>query len=315
MMNLLKKNFALLLAVVLCLGLAACFGSNGPDVCGADWRTWGIVCDSGTITRDGEDTDVLVCVHKADATFYYDTENQVLFGSVDYPITLEGDAWEMFQGIDFADLNGDGNSDVTMRFDDGGSEIVLVWYWDAESVTFVYQPDESQLGEDEGLGDLIGDDGSAALVLMCDALPFANMENLQSETHEDGTYYYMDVADVTESGQIFVVNTAVQSHRVYDVQTVDDYLAACALDLSGAITYDSLTIEENAAYTGKMTYPVYIVTYTAGGNEDTREWIIFAMDTDSHTYLYGLCATVDAADDAKAVYQDIFDGLYMSDGE
>jgi len=87
MMNLLKKNFALLLAVVLCLGLTAC-GYDYP-ISGEDWRTTGIVRDSGTITRNGEDTEVLLCVHASDATFYYDTEDQVLFDSVDYPITLE----------------------------------------------------------------------------------------------------------------------------------------------------------------------------------------------------------------------------------
>ena len=131
-MNLLKKNLALLLAVVLCLCLTACGDSNGPDVepdvVGTDWRTTGIWRGDGTITRDGEDTDVLVCVHKADATFYYNTEDQVLFDFVDYPITLEGDAWEAFQSIDFADLNGDGNSDVTMRFYDGGSDLLMVWF-------------------------------------------------------------------------------------------------------------------------------------------------------------------------------------------
>ena len=146
-MNLLKKNLALLLAVVLCLCLTACGDSNGPDVepdvVGTDWRTTGIWLGDGTITRDGEDTDVLVCVHKADATFYYNTEDQVLFDSVDYPITLEGDAWEAFQSIDFADLNGDGNSDVSMRFNDGGSELLMVWFWDTESNQFVYQPEES----------------------------------------------------------------------------------------------------------------------------------------------------------------------------
>ena len=35
-------------------------------------------------------------------------------------------------------------------------------------------------------------------------------------------------------------------------------------------------------------------TYTAGENEDTREWTVFAMDTDVCTYLYGFCALPDA---------------------
>lgn len=152
MINLLKKIFSLLLASVFCLGLAACGVSNDDldsPVVGNDWRVTGVVRDSGTITRDGKDTVVLVCIHASDTTFYHDTEDQVLFDSVDYPITLEGNAWEVFQSIDFADLNGDGNSDVTMRFDDGGNELLMVWFWDTEGNQFAYQPGESQLGEDE----------------------------------------------------------------------------------------------------------------------------------------------------------------------
>ena len=142
-MNLLKKFFVLLMAAVFCLSLTACGGSD--DAAGDDWRNSGEVVGSGTITRSGEDTFVLVCIHEEDASFYYDEEEQVLFDSVDYPITLESDAWEAFQSIDFADLNGDGNSDVTMKFDDGGTEIKIVWFWDSESEQFVYQPDNSNI--------------------------------------------------------------------------------------------------------------------------------------------------------------------------
>ncbi|MGN0657077.1 MAG: hypothetical protein ACI4KR_09805 [Ruminiclostridium sp.] len=148
-MSILKKAFGISAAVAVCMGLSACSANNGdndyPDVVGDDWRVTGIVRDGGTITRSGKDTKVLVCVHAAEATFYYDTEEQVLFDSVDYPITLEGDPWEMFQSIDFADLNGDGNSDVTMKFDNSGSELTVEWLWDAQELKFVCQSEESTL--------------------------------------------------------------------------------------------------------------------------------------------------------------------------
>lgn len=316
-----KKYAGLLLALVLCLSLTACGGSD--DAAGDDWRNSGEVVGRGIITRDGEDTDVLLCIHAADTEFYYDTEEQVLFDSVDYPITIESDAWEAFQSIDFADLNGDGNSDVTMRFDDGGSDLLMVWFWDTESEQFMYQPEGSQLGEDDvgrgdlvpdddGQGDLVPDDGDAVPVLMSDALPFANIETLQSENHEDGTYYYEDMA---EDGLILVVNTVLPRNFVDDAQTLEDYqnyLIGCALDLGKADTDRLQTVEQNDAYTRKMTYPVYIVTYTSGENEDSREWTVFAMDTDRYTYLYGICVTLDAADDFKPLYQDIFAGLDLS---
>ena len=70
-----------------------------------------------------------------------------MFDTVFYPtelaqkVALSGDVWGMYKSIDFADLNGDGNSDVTMKFNDSGSELVIVWFWDAEKEQFKNQPD------------------------------------------------------------------------------------------------------------------------------------------------------------------------------
>ena len=159
-----KKYTSPLVALTLCAVLTACGGDNSNDdnldnsVVGDDWRASGVVCDSGTITRDGKDTAVLVCAHSSNATFYYDKKEQVKFGSVEYPLTLESDAGEAFQIIDFADLNNDGNSDVTMKFNDDGSKLMMVWFWNTESNLFEYKPNKSQLGKkDEGRGDLVPD--------------------------------------------------------------------------------------------------------------------------------------------------------------
>ena len=142
-----KKLFVLVLASLLCLSMAACGGTNSSDdphdVVGDDWRVTGIVRDSGTITRDGEDTTVLVCINKDDADFYLDSEVQTLFGYVTYPIGI-ATAWDAFQGIDFSDLTGDGNSDVRMDFQVGDTTIIMIWYWDGTSEEFVYQEDASR---------------------------------------------------------------------------------------------------------------------------------------------------------------------------
>ena len=171
--------------------------------------------------------------------------------------------------------------------------------------------------EPDGRGDLITDDlvtddSNAVPVLMSGVLPFTNIKTLESENHEDGTYYY---ADMAEDGQVLLVNTVLPRDFTDDERTPEEYLTDCALDLGKAHTGNLLTVEQNDAYTRKMTYPVYIVTYTTGENEDSREWTVFAMDTDLYTYLYGFCASLDAADDVKSAYQDIFDSLYMSERE
>ena len=84
------KYLPLVFALAMCL--TACGTIVDPyipdDDIGGDWRVTGVVRDGGTITRDGEDTFVLVCIHKADASFYYDEEDQTLFDYVEYPICL-----------------------------------------------------------------------------------------------------------------------------------------------------------------------------------------------------------------------------------
>ena len=169
---------------------------------------------------------------------------------------------------------------------------------------------ELYAADGDGRGDVIPQD--CIPVLMGGALPFTNMQNLLSENHDDGTYRY---EDITEDGQLLVVNAAEQSCFVPDVQELDDYLTACALSLSDADTYELLSAEENEEYSKNLSYPVYIVTYTAGENEDTREWTVFVMDTDICTYLYGFCAPPDTAADMGETYQNIFSQLYLSDEE
>ena len=186
MMNLLKKNIALLLAVVLCLCLAACGYYNDP-ITGTDWRTWGIARDGGTIIHGGEETYVLVCVNKMEATLYYDTEDQTPFGWLDYPIVFGDDVWDVFRGIDFADLNDDGDSDVTMRFDGGDSDITLVWYWDAGSGIFVYQPDSSSTGGRRSPDEIYHELLERFYVLASD--PGSDMD-----TVEDGEYGVLEAA-------------------------------------------------------------------------------------------------------------------------
>ena len=169
---------------------------------------------------------------------------------------------------------------------------------------------ELYAADGDGRGDVISQGDIP--VLMDGALPFTNMQNLLSENHEDGTYHY---EDITEDGQLLVVNVAEQSCFVPDVQELDDYLTACALSLSDADTYELLSAEENEEYSKNVSYPVYIVTYTAGENEDTRKWSVFVMDTDICTYLYGFCASPDVVADMDETYQNIFSNLYLSDEE
>ena len=104
----LEQFLSLALALMLCLCLAAC--GNSGDAAGDDWRTTGMVVDSGTITHDGDSVDVLVTVSESSAAFYRDIPEQVLFDSVAFPMDIP-DAEQAFHSISFDDLDGDGESD------------------------------------------------------------------------------------------------------------------------------------------------------------------------------------------------------------
>ena len=124
------------LALALCLSLAAC--GNSDDVAGDDWRTTGMVVDSGTITHDGDSVDVLVTVSESSAAFSRDLPAQVLFDSVAFPMDIP-DAEQAFHSISFDDLDGDGESDVWVSFlHENGDATDLIWIWDPEE-RYVYR--------------------------------------------------------------------------------------------------------------------------------------------------------------------------------
>ena len=118
-MDIRSKYLALILCAGTVLSLAACGGDG--DVAGDDWRTTGLVAASGTITHDGQSVDVVVTVDEESAAFYWDRPEQLLYDSVKFPMTVPN-ARDNFDSISFDDLNGDGETDVTVDFStaDGG---------------------------------------------------------------------------------------------------------------------------------------------------------------------------------------------------
>ena len=165
-------------------------------------------------------------------------------------------------------------------------------------------------GSNEEVVDPVPEDasGNEVWVMTAGELPFANVQSLQAETNEDGTYYYEDMA---EDGLIKVVNTV--QPRDFSAEDTEAYLIDCALALGEADADRLVSVEVNEAYTQQMTFPVYVATYTTGENEDTREWTVFAMDTDLYTYLYGISVTMDAAEEMWDDFQDVFASLYLSE--
>ena len=186
------------LAMALCLSLAAC--GNSDDVAGEDWRTTGVVVGSGTITHDGESVDVLVTVCESSAAFYRDLPEQVLFDSVSFPMNIP-DAEQSFNAISFDDMDGDGESDVLVSFiHENGDATELVWIWDPVE-RYVFREDLSTVTLSGGdLSEYVG-------------LWEYQGENLWLRIHEDATWEFVnDQDDVIEYGTLWVDENGVTLH-------------------------------------------------------------------------------------------------------
>ncbi len=198
MKNRWKHIFIPVLAMALCLSLAAC--GNSDDVAGDDWRTTGVVVGSGTITHDGESVDVLVTVSESSAAFYRDQEEQVLFDSVSFPMNIP-DAEQSFNAISFDDMDGDGESDVLVSFiHENGDATELVWIWDPVE-RYVFREDLSTVTLSGGdLSEYVG-------------LWEYQGENLWLRIHEDATWEFVnDQDDVIEYGTLWVDENGVTLH-------------------------------------------------------------------------------------------------------
>ena len=134
---------------------------------------------------------------------------------------------------------------------------------------------------------------------------------IRDRHYPDGTYFYQDV---TQDGQTDVFNVC-QPNRITDGVDEDDYLcaAARALDPESSTVYQLGDVVQDPDDSQALSYPVYRITFTTGANEDQRDWTVFALNTDSHTYFYAFRATPQAAEDLSDLYADIFSQLTLAE--
>ena len=137
--------------------------------------------------------------------------------------------------------------------------------------------------------------------------PFGGLRCLAAEANADGSYLRRDM---TEDGQLLICQKGgVPAWE--DGKSPEEFLLAAAIDLAESGDVSNPVIEKNEEYSMYMTYPVYIASFDTGANEDTRSWKVFAMDTDSGAFLYGLSVPADGAEDLESLAADIFGHLTL----
>ena len=137
--------------------------------------------------------------------------------------------------------------------------------------------------------------------------PFEGLRCLAAEANADGSYLRRDM---TEDGQLLICQKGgVPAWE--DGKSPEEFLLAAAIDLAESGDVSNPVIEKNEEYSMYMTYPVYIASFDTGANEDTRCWKVFAMDTDSGAFLYGLSVPADGAEDLESLAADVFGHLTL----
>ena len=146
-------------------------------------------------------------------------------------------------------------------------------------------------------------------VLMGGALPYTGMISILNENYEDGTHRY---DDMLEDGMSCIVDYCyVNPEDLPD--TPEAYATLAAEKLTDGGIYNILSVYQDDDYTESLSYPVYIVSFTSGNNEDTNFWLAFMVIRDGYTYLYAPSVSCNADYTAEELGQDLFPRLFFSD--
>ncbi len=237
-----------------------------------------------------------------DIEFEAYTETPALDGRLERPLVVElsfaGDIPQY--GFQYEDENGD-----LRRFAievSGRDGSLVVREADRECFGFVLRGGSETEAEHDRIP-----------VLTPGYLPFDDMESVVSEDHNpDGGYYY---EDMTNGGTAVVIHCAYVSMSEEAEVDLEDYIASCAESLSAYETRD-FSIEKNETYTENLSwagYPVYIVQFTTGWNEDTRIWRVYATEANGYIYLYAFNLWAEEAWELEDRVWEVFDEMTFSD--
>ena len=144
-------------------------------------------------------------------------------------------------------------------------------------------------------------------VLTC-GVQYTGMVPLENDSSWNGGYYY---ADMTEDGITVIVNCCA-ANGTDEYVTSPEYREVFAEMVSGSEVMD-YEDGQNQYLTQKFSYPVYDLSFTTGGNEDTCVWKMILFQTDTYTYAYAFKMYADFAEDMEGEYWYSLDTLELID--
>ncbi|MGN0746687.1 MAG: hypothetical protein ACI4ML_08430 [Aristaeellaceae bacterium] len=131
---------------------------------------------------------------------------------------------------------------------------------------------------------------------------------LEDDASWKGGYYH---STMTEDGILVIVSCCAANEDAAD-GTGQAFREAFAATVSGSAAADYQD-SQNQELTARLTHPVYDVTFTTGGNEDTCLWKMILLQTDTHTYAYAFRMDAEYADELEEAYRNAVSSLELRD--
>ena len=137
----------------------------------------------------------------------------------------------------------------------------------------------------------------------------SGMERVEDQINDDGSYR---IEYVSHDGMLSICQVGKSGLEESESLEEAAIKRACWALNKGDTTYDE-TVELNDEYSMNNTYPVYLVSFTTGENEDTWYWKAFTLETDTCGLVYAIGAPADYEEDVLDIADRVFPQLRVTE--
>lgn len=127
------------------------------------------------------------------------------------------------------------------------------------------------------------------LVLQTTAETPVPMKAGKRDVYDNGSYYYTDSA---EDGSLRSISSCYVT-TIREGESEEDYATRRALGLAAAITPGvpyQMTVVNEKELSDAIGYPVYLVNYYTGSDEEAVSWTVYLIRNEHYSYQYAFAA-------------------------
>lgn len=148
------------------------------------------------------------------------------------------------------------------------------------------------------------------LMLLSAAQPVAELKAGKRDHFDNGTYYY---TDATEDDTIRTISSSYVS-TIRDDESEEDYASRRAIGLSAAIspgTPYQLTVVAQEELSEALGYPVYLVNFFTGSDQNALCWTVYLTHTEHYSYQYAFVSQALLGLEMEDTFKDYFATLKL----